>query len=158
MKNLYKNIILISGLVFFNTIVYGQGRGFEDKRELIKSEKIAFLTREMELLPEEAQVFWPVYNDFQNRVDRLNDEKRTQNRYYMQNQANLSSKEAEELGDRLIVLELEEAQLKADFHEKLKDILPPAKIIKLYHAEMKFKNYLLRQLRGGRGKGNPQRN
>jgi len=153
-RTLYKNILLVCILALTFQINHAQGPGFEDKRERIKSEKIAFLTREMALSPEEAQVFWPVYNDFQSRKDLLNDEKRSINRFFMQNQSNLSEKEAEELGDKLIALQLEEAKLQSDSHKKLKEILPPHKIITLYHAEMKFKNYLLRQLRGGQGRGN----
>ena len=34
----------------------------EDWKEKIQSEKIAFLTTEIGLTPEEAQAFWPVYN------------------------------------------------------------------------------------------------
>ena len=48
-------------------LTYAQGK--EDWREKIMSEKIAFLTMEMGITPEEAQVFWPVYN--QVRDERM---------------------------------------------------------------------------------------
>ena len=34
----------------------------ENRKEQIESQKIAFFTAELELTPEEAQLFWPVYN------------------------------------------------------------------------------------------------
>ena len=36
-----------------------KGTDWQDK---IKSEKIGFITAELNLTPEEAQIFWPVYN------------------------------------------------------------------------------------------------
>ena len=35
------------------------------------SEKIAFLTSEMQITPEEAQVFWPVYNQIWKEKDEV---------------------------------------------------------------------------------------
>ena len=40
-----------------------------DWKEKIMSEKIAFLTLEMNITPEEAQVFWPVYNQVEQQKD-----------------------------------------------------------------------------------------
>lgn len=38
-----------------------------DKEEEIKSQKIAFFTNKIGLTPEEAQVFWPIYNSYWER-------------------------------------------------------------------------------------------
>ena len=40
----------------------GKGKRDESWKEKMRSEKIAFLTNEISLTPEEAQLFWPVYN------------------------------------------------------------------------------------------------
>ena len=39
-----------------------QDQGMHNWGARMKSEKIGFLTSEMGLTPEEAQVFWPIYN------------------------------------------------------------------------------------------------
>ena len=44
-----------------------QGRRDNNWRERVRSEKIAFLTSEMELTESEAQVFWPIYNELQQK-------------------------------------------------------------------------------------------
>ena len=41
----------------------------DDWKEKMMAEKIAFLTLEVGLTPEEAQVFWPVYNQVEKEKD-----------------------------------------------------------------------------------------
>ena len=64
-----KTIAIIAAAMAFmciNINAFANQRCEEDWKERIMSEKIAFLTVEVGLTPEEAQVFWPVYN----QVDR----------------------------------------------------------------------------------------
>ena len=42
----------------------------EDWKKKMMSEKIAFLTIELDITPEEAQVFWPVYNQVETEKDQ----------------------------------------------------------------------------------------
>ena len=41
----------------------------DDWKEKLMAEKVAFLTLEIGLTPEEAQVFWPVYNQVEKEKD-----------------------------------------------------------------------------------------
>lgn len=44
----------------------------QDKwQERINNEKIAFLTSEMDLTTQEAQAFWPIYNEAKNEKEKL---------------------------------------------------------------------------------------
>ena len=58
-----KRILIIAALIAGFTITSQANTGcHNDWKEKMMSEKIAFLTIEMNITPEEAQVFWPVYN------------------------------------------------------------------------------------------------
>ena len=57
-----KTAKLLSTLAFLLTIVaMGQPR-LNQKREQIKALKIAYITDELKLTPEEATKFWPLFN------------------------------------------------------------------------------------------------
>ena len=58
MKN-FTLIAVLALLSFSNIQAQPQKGGWHDR---MMSEKIAFITMELQLTPEEAQVFWPVYN------------------------------------------------------------------------------------------------
>ena len=56
-------VILTAGAFAQNP---GQRRGGDNGwRERVRSEKVAFLTEEIDLTESEAQVFWPIYNQIQ---------------------------------------------------------------------------------------------
>ncbi|MEZ4999234.1 MAG: hypothetical protein R2744_06050 [Bacteroidales bacterium] len=114
--------------------------------ERIAAEKVAFFTKRLNLSVEEAEKFWPVYNDFSSRKEKINQDRNNLMRYANQNSANLTPEEMEETGDRIIGYLVEEAALSKEYHEKFKEILTPEKVLLLYGAELQFKTYLLNQL------------
>ncbi len=119
----------------------------------VEAEKIAIFTRYLELSSREAREFWPVYDDFQNRRRILSQERQTLSAYYSQNYMNMSEKEAEEIADSYIGLQVKEAELAEEFHKKFKAVLPKGKVMRFYQAENEFRMQLLRRLRGGAGPG-----
>lgn len=136
--------------------IYAQRGRMHPRLEQINAEKIAFYTERMSLSPEEAKVFWPVYNDMFSRKEKIFNERKTLSEYFRSNRENLKEKEFEQLSDKVIELQIQEAKLSEEFHKKLKTILPAEKVMVLYQSESEFRNHLLRRLSGG-GKGSMQK-
>jgi len=88
----------------------------------LESEKIAFYTSKLNLSPEEAQNFWPVYNLYTQKRGMLNKQK---NEVLKSINKDLSDKELEEAGDKIIAFGIKEAELAKDYHTEFKKILPP---------------------------------
>jgi hypothetical protein len=115
--------------------------------EKLNAYKIAFFTRKMNLTSQEAEKFWPVYNEFQNKRSAIQLERQKLNRNINQNELNLSEKELIEAGDRHIALQVQEAALAQEYHKKFKEILTPQKIVRLYQAENQYKLLLLNEIK-----------
>ncbi len=146
---------LIVFLFLIELGVLAQGPNYRERHKQIEAEKIAFITRELTLTVFEAQQFWPVYNEIQQKQKALIN-RRVALSKRVNSADDMSGKEAEELADEIVKIRAEEATLITSHHEKLKKVLPPVKVVKFYMAEHQFKNYLLRQLRhrgGGNGGG-----
>ncbi len=132
--------------------------------EQVEAERIAFLTRYLELTSDEAKEFWPVYNDYRNRRELLTQERQSAAWYFNQNWRNLQVDEIEEIADKFISLQVQEAKLSEEYHEKFRSVLPAVKVMRLYEAENMFRMQLLRRVRGtgagapGRGQGGPPGN
>ena len=118
--------------------------------EKLNAYKIAFFTRRLNLTSQEAEKFWPVYNEFQNKRNLIQVERQTLNRNINQNELNMSEKEMIEAGDKLISLQVQEAALAQDYHKKFKEILSPVKVIRLYQAENQYRMQLLNELKDNR--------
>jgi hypothetical protein len=114
--------------------------------ERLNAYKIAFFTKRLNLTPQEAEKFWPVYNEYQDSRNKLQTERQAIMRNFNQNELNMSGKEMTDLADRLVDLEVREASLTREFHIKIKTILSPVKVLRLYQAENQYRLQLLKEL------------
>jgi len=116
-------------------------------RQRLDAYKIAFFTKRLNLTSQEAEKFWPVYNEFQDNKTKIQLERHELNRNFNQNELNMSEREMTEAGDKFVGLEIREAALAQEFHTRIKTILSPVKILRLYQAENQFRQQLLNELR-----------
>jgi hypothetical protein len=161
MKN-YNNINMKKGLMILVLIlllpVY-KTSAQNKKIDNINSYKIGFFTKKLDLTSSEAEKFWPVYNEYQNQRTRIQLEKVSIIRNFNQSESTLSDNQITEMGDRLVQMITQESSLAVTFHNKLKETLPPAKVLKFYQAENQYKAQLLNELqnnRQGQGQGQKQ--
>lgn len=143
-------------LIILTTISISLVQGQNPNMEKLNAYKIAFFTKKMDLSSQEAEKFWPLYNEFQDKKFHIQQEKVFINRNFNQNGATMTDKELTEAGDKYIAIEIQEASLSQEYHSRFKEILPPAKIIRLYQAENQYKLQLLNELqnRKQQGRGN----
>jgi hypothetical protein len=127
----------------------------ESDNERLNAFKIGFFTKRLELSTDEAEKFWPVYNEYQNLKNQVQAEKIKLVRYFNQNENSLSNAQVTEIGDKLAATIVKESELAANFHNKLREVLPPKKVIRFYQAENQYKIQLLNELQN-RQKSNLQ--
>ena len=139
-------IFLIAGLIFISHLVKAQ----TPNQARLNTYKIAFLTRKLNLTSSEAEKFWPVYNEFQDKKMQIQQERIGLNRKFNQEGSKMTDEQLLTLGDKLIELEVTETELSMKFHQVLKGLLPPVKILRLYQAEAQFRQQLLNELQDRR--------
>ena len=118
--------------------------------ERLNAYKIAFYTKRLNLSSREAEKFWPVYNEYQEQKNLLHSQRGAINRDFIQNGTTLNDKQLTELGDKLIVIMVQESSLAVIFHNKLKELLPPEKVLRFYQVENQYKIQLINRLQGQR--------
>jgi len=148
-----KVIFIFSFIILGSQCMITIAQDREERHERIKAMKIAYITERIELTTDEAEKFWPVYNDYESRKINTHEELRKLHRYYAENQDNITEEKQVELLNKYIKLQKQDAELLTIYHDKFIEILPPDKVMKLYIAEVQFKSYLLRQLREHKGQG-----
>jgi len=123
-----------------------------EKEQQIKSQKIAFFTDKIGLTPEEAQVFWPIYNNYWAKKNDIIADRKEKMTYFAENNEKMSHEEMIEYADQYIHYEMELAALLDQYHKEFKEILPIDKVMKIYLADYEFKAYLLKKIRGSGNK------
>lgn len=153
MKNIRQLSVIL--LLFCMATSFAQQRGkSKEKMEQVKALKVAFITNELQLSPEEAARFWPLYNAFEEKQREIRWEKVNTILGARGNAATdkLTEKEAAVLLAQMEENEEQLYQLRKKFVASLKGVLPSVKIIKLKKAEEDFNKKLLQQYRQKRGK------
>jgi hypothetical protein len=128
------------------------------RKEKVEAMRIAFITQKLDLTPDEAQKFWPVYNEFQKKRDELHKSRRQDIKGAKENIDSLSDKQVEALVDGEMAFRQKNLDLEKEYHSKFKSVLPIRKVAKLYRAEDMFTHRLLEQIsdrgrEGGHGGG-----
>jgi hypothetical protein len=137
---------LVALMVISTACIFAQNPG----NERLDSYKIAFFTQRLKLTPSEAEKFWPIYNGYQERKAKIQQERMQLHKKFNQEALNLSDQEMTVMGDKLIELEVLEAELSMTFHQHLKTVLPPAKVLRFYQAENQYRLVLLKELQDRR--------
>jgi hypothetical protein len=118
------------------------------KRERIRTLKVAFITEKLDLTPKEAQEFWPVYNAFDKQVFQVrSQELRTYRREIRTNYDAMSEEEARILLNKFNTAMEKLHQINTEFSKKVIQILPAKKVIQLKIAETDFNKKMLQELK-----------
>lgn len=152
MNNL--KIILVVVVLFTSTVFYGQRKHNHEK---IKSLKVAFITEKLDLSSKEAQAFWPIYNEYQEKREALRQKERTQIRGKIKEANALSEKEAKDLLEKYIRFEDEEEALDKTFLKEVSKEISAKKTLLLLRSEEEFKRQLIKQYRHKKGGGGGHR-
>tara|TARA_B110000196_G_scaffold302258_1_gene297081 strand:- start:166 stop:627 length:462 start_codon:yes stop_codon:yes gene_type:complete len=123
----------------------------EEKRKKIESQKIAFITKALDLSSEEAQVFWPVYNNFSDEMKIIKKKRREVFSKARKNRSSLTEKEIGNIIDERLKMEQKTLDLKVKYNKEFQKVISNKKIAALYHAEEEFKKELLNRIKEGKG-------
>jgi len=119
-------------------------------KEKVETMKIGFLTRWMDLTGEEAQRFWPVYNQYSDELEKSRAKRKAGMEETRKEPEKLTDAEIEKRIDAEMTFRQEELDIQKKYHSKFKQVLPMRKVARFYKAEEEFKRELIERLRQGR--------
>ena len=139
-------ILCVAGMA---VTVQAQDKRNDDWKQKMMSEKIAFLTNEMQITPEEAQSFWPVYKQiFKDKDEALKNVFKT----FRELEEAIENGKSEKEIKRLLAAYLEAEQRQRDTDsqvaEQIGKVLPVEKTARFFIAEEKFRRQQIHRLHG----------
>lgn len=125
MKQILSILTLFLALSFTATAQSGPGRK-DSAGNKVAAIKIAYLTSKLNLSPEEAQKFWPIYNKYAEELRKVRNDARKNN---------------------TPELEVEEKVLaiRKKYNSEFSKALPPEKVNAFYKAEKEFGTMLKKE-------------
>ncbi|WP_207532786.1 hypothetical protein [Desertivirga arenae] len=131
MKNHIFKLLLL--LTFLLPSLYSSAQPGQGQLESVKAE---YLTRRLNLSPEEAQKFWPVYRNYQKDLHKIMMERRK------------ARQEQKKSGEQVDELEFEAdiLEVRKRYRKEFSEVLPAQKVNLLYQAENDFRQQLIKEL------------
>jgi len=136
-------ILFISIIMLSQMMVYAQRteERSAQKMERMQAQRVAFFTNKLNLTVLEAEVFWPVYNEYNDKRQAL----KKSNSWKGQTQE-LTDDEANKLLDDMLDLKEKDFAIQKEYLYKFKEVLPSQKVVRLYKLERRFKDEIIRNI------------
>lgn len=157
-----RKIVFLSAMLLAFSATFAQPGPdeFRNKKEKMDAMKIGFITEKLELSTEEAQRFWPVYNELDKKIEDIRKagmEKMFALRKEGKTLDDLSEDDLQKMMVNRLNNDEKIAQLKKQYHENFVKVIGIRKTAALYQAEMDFSREMMKHARNGKPgeKGKP---
>jgi hypothetical protein len=110
-------------------------------KEKIKAARIGLISQRLGLTPDQAEKFWPIYNEFASKRQELVKEYRQAERT-----APTDPKQQEALVNLGLKLKQDEVALEKEYSSKMLNVISAQQILNLRQAEKDFRKIILNQL------------
>ncbi|MCH7396421.1 hypothetical protein MM236_00410 [Belliella sp. DSM 107340] len=150
MKNL--KFILPILFVLISSSIFAQRNEQKFDREKYESARVAFITNRLDLKPEQAEKFWPLFNKYNEDRERMMRELSNINK---QSEGDLNESKAKELISERFKIQQSILDLEKDFTQDISKVVSSSQALKLGGVSRDFVRQIYRMnQRGGDRRGN----
>ena len=143
MKHYAVLALILCALTLNGTAAFAQDKHKHERREHVEAAKVAYLTDKMALTPEQAQKFWPVYNEHEAKRRELVKGYRID---FRQDVDELTDQQVQARVNKFFDMKEKELALDKEYAEKYQKVISVKQLVKLYRGEREFTKMLLRRL------------
>jgi Spy/CpxP family protein refolding chaperone len=147
--DLVKKTLIVAAALVLMLFGFAPLRAAQDKpadnmqilRDKIKADKKLLVASNMELTESEAKGFWPIYDEYQKELQKINQRMaKVLESYADDNRSkSLTDDKAKKLIDEAVSVEQAEANIKSTFAPKLSKVLPVKKVVRYLQIENKIR-------------------
>ncbi|HLF34062.1 MAG TPA: hypothetical protein VI583_07485 [Cyclobacteriaceae bacterium] len=143
MKSIFKTVLIS---LLFLLCLSGISLKAQDNDALnkIESARIALITERLGLTPEQAERFWPVYNEFIQKRKELQQGLKQEREGVDMN--NLTEEEGQRLMDMAMDIKQRQLDLEKAYSQRLQHIISAQQVMALRKAEEDFRRMIIERL------------
>lgn len=133
-------VVVSAVLALAATPVLGQGvqESLELSREVIEQQKRVIVAGSLPLTAPEADAFWPLFDQFQQELKKLDGRSDRLIAAYTAEYATVSGERAREMLDEALRIDEDRAKLKRKWVGRMARALPPRHLVRYFQLENKF--------------------
>ena len=127
---------------------FGGGGRRAQRLGQLENAKIAFITNRVSLTQDQAQKFWPLYNEFSDRRRELNRNGRLLRRDITEG---MTDQQLRENFTQAFNTRQQELNLEKEYFEKFQKVISLRQVAQLFQAERDFTKEVIKRVAGGAG-------
>ncbi|WP_373072274.1 hypothetical protein [Zeaxanthinibacter enoshimensis] len=139
-KILYIGFFLL--MLMTSTVFYGQNK---PDRSKLKALKVAFFTERLSLSAKEAEVFWPLYNEYEEKKEALRETEKSEIYERLKSAESIGESEAQKLLERYLELEEQQEELDKEYFSRIASTISARKTLMMFRAEYEFRRQLIKR-------------
>ena len=120
----------------------GSGSNAESQQQLdiaaARAQRKAVVGQNMYLTPAEAKAFWPLYSDYENRMDKIEDRHVREIKSYVESYRNLTNADASRKLDEVMRIQQDRLNVQKEFIPKFRAALSPIKVTRFFQIDNKL--------------------
>ena len=111
-------------------------------RSDLKTEKEAIIKEDMQLTPQQAAAFWPIYKNYDAEQNKLIDQKRAVFQDYAQNFMTMNDQKADQIAQKVIALDDQRLALRKKYYQLMKSAIPTMLVVRFFHVENQIQSLI----------------
>lgn len=153
MKKYVAYLILIGTL--FTKAQSQDKPGTQSVNDKIEARKIELITRRLDLTPEQARQFWPIYRELSQKQRDIKKDFQQQRQSFDPKTA--SEEEMKKMIDLGLKVKEQQLGLEREYAEKMRQVITNRQLVNLRRAEEEFRQKLLERIQKQRRNAQEQR-
>ena len=139
-----KKLVVVFILTLTTSLVFSQRPGANRSREQIEAAKIGLITERLGLSIEQAEKFWPLYKEFNDKRRQLMEDFRKQRKNF--DAVNATEEQRQEMLKLGFERKQQGLDLEKEYSEKMLSVISTQQLIQLRKAEGDFREMLFQRL------------
>ncbi|MDX1701984.1 MAG: hypothetical protein R3250_15260 [Melioribacteraceae bacterium] len=133
-------------IIFFVLVLYAfsfaQEQYIELARSDFKTKKVAVITEAMQFTPEESEIFWPIYRDYDYEYTKIGDQEIALIKDYAENFETLTDEKTVELMTKSFSIDNQLLDLRETYFNKISEALNPKLAARFMQIESQIQNFV----------------
>jgi len=130
-------------IAVFCSLTFAQEQNIELGRSNFKAKKIAVITETMQFTEDEADIFWPIYREYEYELSQIGDQEISLLKKYNENFKNLTDEKTTELMQQSFSIDSQLLDLRETYFNKISEALNPQLAARYIQIESLIQKFVL---------------
>lgn len=146
-----KNLLIVC-LILSSFSLFAQKKESKDeKKQRIEAARVSFITKKLELTPEESKEFWPIVNEMETKIKTSRKALKDRFKKMKQEDEKIDEKTYQKLIEDMHEQQISILEIKNEYVQKIASVIGYEKTFRFEHQiQREFKKQLMDRMKKGR--------